>query len=423
MQTAESRANFRHLYADVSWFGLLAGSTMSFLAVFAARQGATGFEVSLLTAGPAVVNLLFSLQAGHWLEGRPLVRVTYLSSVITRLGFVALIPLPWFLAARGQVWASIWITLVMSIPATLLAIAFNALFADAVPPDWRSQVVNRRNALLALSTILSSLLCGVLLDNIQFPLNYQIIFGLGAVGALMSSYHLARLRMPSEPPVRIGRLLQDLARPGLLHFPDGIRWPVGLRFLTRSGGKPLLRLDILRGSFGSSMAAYFFFYACQYAGIPIFPIYYVRMLNLTDGEISLGTAAFYLTVLLASIGMSQMSRRWSHRQTLISGALMFGIYPLLLALAHGVTLYLAASLLGGIAWAITFAGLVNRLMERVPADQRPVYMAFHNLALNLGILGGSLAGPLLAGWTGLRPAMLGVASLRLLAGILLAIWA
>ncbi len=105
----------------------------------------------------------------------------------------------------------------------------------------------------------------------------------------MSSYHLARLRMPSEPPVRIGRLLQDLARPGLLHFPDGIRWPVGLRFLTRSGGKPLLRLDILRGSFGSSMAAYFFFYACQYAGIPIFPIYYVRMLNLTDGEISLGT--------------------------------------------------------------------------------------------------------------------------------------
>ena len=102
---------------------------------------------------------------------------------------------------------------------------------------------------------------------------------------------------------------------------------------------------------------------------------------------------------------------------------MFGIYPLLLALAHGVTLYLAASLLGGIAWAITFAGLVNRLMERVPADQRPVYMAFHNLALNLGILGGSLAGPLLAGWTGLRPAMLGVASLRLLAGILLAIWA
>ncbi len=107
MQTAESRANFRHLYAEVSWFGLLAGSTMSFLAVFAARQGATGFEVSLLTAGPAVVNLLFSLQAGHWLEGRPLVRVTYLSSVITRLGFVALIPLPWFLAARGQVWASI----------------------------------------------------------------------------------------------------------------------------------------------------------------------------------------------------------------------------------------------------------------------------------------------------------------------------
>ena len=422
MQTAELRANFRHLYADVSWFGLLAGSTMTFLAVFVARQGGTSYQVSLLTAGPAVVNLMLSLQAGHWLKGRPLVRLTYLSSVLTRVGYVALIPLPWFLAAQGQVWASIWITVIMSFPATLLAIAFNALFADTVPPDWRGEVVGRRNALLALSTIIASLVCGYLLDTIEFPLNYQIVFGLGAAGALMSSYHLSRLSMPPEAPVHIGRSLRDLARPGLPHIPDGLRWPMGLRFLTLSSGKPLLRLDMLRGSFGSFMAAYFFFYACQYSGIPIFPIYNVRVLNLTDGEISMGTAAFYLTVLLTSIWMGRLSTRWSHRTTLIGGALVFGIYPLLLALAHDVTLFLVASLLGGIAGAIVAGGLANRLMERVPADQRPVYMAFHNLSLNLGILGGSMAGPLLAGWMGLRPAMLGVACLRLLAGILLTIW-
>lgn len=395
---------------------------MAFLAIFAARQGASSLEVSLLTAGPAMVNLAFSLYAGRWLEGRPLVRTTYLAALLSRYWYLALIPLPWFLTARGQVWASIWITILMSLPGTLLAIAFNALFADSVPPEWRGYVVGRRNAVLALSTTISSLLCGALLDNIVFPANYQIVFSLGAIGALMSAFHLSRIRLPLEPPVRVGRLLRDLARPGLLRFPDAIRTEVGLRFLTRSGGKPLLRLDVLRGPFGVFLLAYFFFYACQYSGIPIFPVFYVRVLNLTDGEISLGTAFFYATVLLASMRLGRISDRFGHRGALVGGALFFGIYPLLIGLAHGVGLYLIASLLGGIAWAIVSGGLVNRLMERSSVDGRPVYMAFHNLALNLGILSGSLAGPLLAERFGLRPALLAVAGFRVVAGLLLAVW-
>jgi MFS family permease len=171
------------------------------------------------------------------------------------------------------------------------------------------------------------------------------------------------------------------------------------------------------------MAAYLFFYACQYSGIPIFPLYYVHELNLTDGEISLGNAFHYATVLLASMRLGRISDRFGHRGALVGGALIFGGYPLLLGLARGVGLFLVASLLGGVAWAIAYGGLVNRLMERAPADDRPAFMAIHNLALNLGILGGSLAGPLLDDWLGLRPAMLVVAGLRLLAGVLLAVWA
>ncbi len=417
------RGNILHLYADVLWFGLLSGSSMSFLAIFAARQGATSYEVSLLTAGPAIINLLYSLQAARRLEGRPLVRLTFVASVIHRLGYVALIPLPWFLAARGQVWAAILITVVMSLPGTTLAIAFNALFADVVPPERRGVVVGWRNALLALSTTLSSLLCGYLLDHIVFPSNYQIVFAIGAAGGLISSYHLARLRLPVEPPVRVGRLLQDLARPGLTSFIDGIRSPVGLRYLARSANKPLLRLDVLRGPFGLFMTVYFLFYAAQYSGVPTFPIFLVHELNLTDGEISLGTALFYGAVLLTSTRLGWITSRIGHRGALVAGSLLFGVYPLFLGLARDVSLVLVGSLLGGVVWAIAYGGLVNRLMERVPEHDRPVHMAFHNLALNLGILVGALAGTFLAEGLGLRGSMLAVAGLRLLAGILLAIWA
>lgn len=422
MLTPELKSNFRHLYADIFWFGLLAGSSISFLAVFATRLGASSFQISLLTAGPAVVNLLFSLPAGSWLEGKPLIWSTFLSSFFQRLGYLVLALLPWLFLASAQVWMIILVILVMSVPGTLLAIGFNALFADSVPPEFRAHVVGRRNALLALTTTATSLTCGVLLDNIIFPLNYQLVFLLGGMGAMMSSYHLSRLRLPNELPRRIRSALRDLARPGMMHFLGAIRQPLGLRFLTRSSEKPLLRMDLLRGSFGAFMGAYLLFYTFQYVSIPIYPVFMVRELEMTDGQISLATALFFAAMMLASMGLSRLSGWVGHKGTLVIGALLFGSYPLLIGLAQDAFLVWLASIGGGIAWGIAVGGILNRLMERVPENDRPAGMAFHNIALNLGILLGSLLGPLLGEVIDLRTLLLANAAMRALAGIVFIFW-
>ena len=54
------QSNFLHLYLDLAWFGVLAASATAFVAVYAARQGANAFQIGLLSAGPAVVNLVFT---------------------------------------------------------------------------------------------------------------------------------------------------------------------------------------------------------------------------------------------------------------------------------------------------------------------------------------------------------------------------
>ncbi len=422
--TPDLRSNFRNLYADIFWFGVLSGSTAAFLSVYAARLGASSLQVGLLTAGPAMVNLLFSLPMARTLETRPLIRSAFLSSIWQRLGYLLLIPLAWLFDPQQEIWAILVIVLLMSIPGTVLAIAFNALLADLVPPNWRAVVVGRRNALVAVSMTATSLLCGQLLDRVAFPLNYQLVFGLGAAGALLSSYHLSRLRSPgSQPPARAGRPLGDVARPFLTRMADSLRPSAGLRFLTRAGGKPLLRLDLLRGPFGLFLAAYLIFYTFQYVPLPLFPLLYVRGLSLPDSAISLGAALFQATVTIVSLGLVNQGARFSHRSILISGALLFGHYPLLLAFARDATLFWVVSFTGGLVWALLGSGLINRLMERVPDDQRPAYMALHNLALNLGILIGSLLGPLLGDWMGLREALLLSAGLRLLAGLFLLLWA
>lgn len=415
------RSNFYHLYADIFWFGVTAGSAMAFIAVYAARLGANSFQVGLLTAGPAVVNLLFSLHFGKWLEGRRLVGTTFRSSIGHRLGYLILAGLPWFFSDGAQIWAIVAVTLLMSIPGTLLAIAFNALFADVVPPEYRGLVVGRRNALVATSVTVSVLLSGRVLDLVDSPFGYQIVFGIGALGALMSSYHLSRLRYEKEPAKpRPGQPIGDFAQPGvILRIGDSVRLSRGLRFLTRSSGKPFLRLDVLRGPFGLFMAAYLFFYAFQFFPLPLFPLYFVNVLHLSDGSISLGSALFHVTMMFTSLGLGRVSSRYANQNLLVVGGLLFAGYPLLLYLAWDATIFWAASCYGGMIWSLLSVGLVNRLMERVPEDDRPAHMALHNLALNMGILAGSLLGPLAGEWLGLKQAILLSGGLRLIGGLIL----
>ncbi len=411
-----TRSNIRHLYADIFWFGILSGSAMTFLNVYAARLGASAMQIGLLTAGPAVVNLVISLPAGGWLERQPLIPVSYWTSLISRLFYIPLIFLPFLFNQPQQILAMIWITLAMSLPAAFLAISFNALLAGVVPADQRSDVVGRRNALLAISMIVSTLVSGQILDLVSFPLNYQIVFGIGAFGALMSSYHLGRLRL-ADPQAKADngehRSLGQLSVLGK-RLPNPIDQP----FLRLPG----LKTGLLRGPYGLFMVACLTFYTFQYLCLPLFPLAYVNDLQLTDGMISLGSSLFYVTMFLISLRIGRLARHFGNRALLAVSAMSFSLYPFFLGIADGPVLFWVASLAGGVVWGVISASLINRLIERVPGDQPAAGMALHNLALNLGILVGSLSGPLLGEALGIQPALLVGSGLRFLAGVLLLFW-
>jgi MFS family permease len=406
------RGNVRHLFADIFWFGALAGSTQAFLNIYAARLGASAFQIGLITAGPAMLNLLFSLPAGRWLQGKSYLRVTFWAAIFNRLGYLAMVFIPWLFADYIQVRALVLTTLLMALPATAIGISFYAMFAELVPSQQRAEIVGKRNALLAVTMTTSALLSGQILERVVFPLNYQIVFALGAFGALMSAYHLGRLRMPA-------RIVPDRPQPPPDSATHAAR-QLSRLLLFRNGNRPLLQVELLRGSFGHFILAYLLFYTFQYFCLPLFPLAYVHTLKLTDNFISLGNSLFYTTMFLMSLRLSRLAARYGHRKLLASSAVGFGLYPLLIYLAaYFPALYWVASLAGGFVWSTLSASLANRLMERVPDDSRPAGMALHNLALNLGILIGSLAGPFFGHQLGTQSAILVGAGLRFLAGFLL----
>ncbi|MBL8102655.1 MAG: MFS transporter [Anaerolineales bacterium] len=400
-------SNFSNLYLDIAWYGVLSGTVVNFLNVYATRLGATGLQIGLLTAMSAVVNLFLAIPAGHWISKRHTGRAVFWSSVIFRIGYLLFIPLPWFFDEQGQIWAFILLTFFMAIPLTPLGVGFNALFAEAVPSRFRAQVAGTRNITFAIAYMLTSLIAGYILKNTTFPGGYQIVFAIGAFGAAMSSYHIFHVK-----PV------QDDTAP----LPST---PIPVSDLP---GKPtrsihsILRLDIWNTRFKNVLLALFFFHFVHYLSSPLYPLFNVRVLNLNDSHLGNGTAFYYLTVLIASTQLGRIVQKYGHKKVTGWGVTGMATYPIMLAFATSVWHFYALSFLGGFLFALVNGAYANYMLENIPAHDRPSHLAWYTIIFNFAILTSSIIGPLTADVMGLAPALILFGVLRIAAGAYLLKW-
>jgi MFS family permease len=395
--------NSIHLYFDMLWFGVLTGSTLSFLTIYAARIGASTFQIGMINGAQAVVNLLVALPAGHYLSKQPVDRTVFFSAILQRIFYAVLIFIPMLFFPQGQMTAILVMTFIMSIPGTSLAIGFNALFADSVPAEHRGRVAGIRNAVLSITTIVSTLACGQVLTWVAFPFNYQIVFGIGFLGAAMSSFHLWFVK----PAFR-----EEHAEELILVDPGSRRGAI----------KGLLRFDVLRGRYGSKIGLLFIFHFVQYLGIAIFPIYQVNIIHISDSVISMGNGIFYILMFLVSIRLERFTRRFGYKKILALGMSLLAFFPAFLTMSTGPALYFVANIFGGMAWGFVGGALYNYILESAPPGGRAGYLAWYNLVFNAGILAGSLGGPLLGQLTNLHIALWIITAGRLLAGLALLCW-
>ncbi|MDP1715363.1 MAG: MFS transporter [Anaerolineales bacterium] len=406
------RSNFTNLYLDIAWFGVLSGTAINFLNVYATRLGATGLQIGLLTAMSAAVNLFLAIPAGHWISKRHTGHAVFWSSIVFRIGYLFWIPLPWFFNPQGQIWALIVLTFLMAIPLTPLGVGFNALFAEAVPERFRAQVAGTRNITFAIAFMLTSLIAGFILKNVSFPQGYQIIFAIGAFGAAMSSYHIYHVKP-----------LQDKsAAPLASRPPRSASSPLGQKAGTPRGMASILRLDIWKTHFKNVLLALFLFHLVHYLSSPLYPLYNVRVLNLNDGQLGNGTAFYYLTVLIASTQLRHIVKKYGHKKVTGWGVAGMATYPIMLAFSQNVWHFYALSFLGGFLFALVNGAYANYMLENIPADDRPAHLAWYIIIFNLAVLASSIAGPLIADVIGLALALIIFGILRIVAGIVLLKW-
>ena len=411
---AEYRSTFLHLYLDIAWFGVLSGSAVNFLNIYAARIGATGFQIGLIGAMSAVVSLFLAIPAGRWLQTRYKGKAIFWTSVFYRIGFLFFVLLPWLYDAQGQIWAIIVITFLMAIPLTPLGVGFNALFAEAVPNEYRAHVAGIRNIMLSIAFMITSLISGTILNRSSFPAGYQIVFAIGAFGAGMSSLHLYFVRpMHRHTNISTGDEATSQSTPK----PVSAKGTFSPRIISTA-----LRLDIWKTSFRKVLLCMLGFHLTQYIAIPLFPLYYVNELHLNDDHIGIGTALFYLTVLIGSTQLRKFVHRTGNKNVTAYGVIGMALYPFLLAMSGAVWHFYVISLFGGLVFALVNGAYANYMLEHIPAHDRPSHLAWYNIILNMAVLLGSLGGPVISDWLGLSAALILFSILRLLSGIAILRW-
>lgn len=393
---------------DIGWFGILSGASINFLSVYATRLGATGFQIGLLSSMAAAVSLVLAIPAGRWLETQNINSAVFRASVWYRLGYLLWVPLPWLFSEQAQVWALIVIALLMAIPLTPLSVGFNAVFAAAVPPQWRAHVAAVRNVAFAIAFMLSSLGSGYLLELLPFPTGYQIVFGIGFLGAALSSLQLYFIK----PLQTTSSTLPPRPQPA----------PIKRALSPRQQLQTAIRLDIWKTPFRNTLLVFFAFHLAQFLALPLFPLFQVHQLHLADDQIGLGTALFYLTVLLGSTRLNEMVRDFGHRTVTGISVAGLAMYSLLLALSRTPVDYYWTSLLGGLNYAMLIGSYANYLLEEIPIEDRPAHLAWYNVILNASILIGSLTGPLISHAIGLVAALILIALLRFLSGLAVLKW-
>ena len=395
------QSNNWNLYREIAWFGQLSAVTNTFVSVFALRLGASSFLIGLRTALPALINVFVQVPAARLVEGeadrrRVLLLWQWLMRVpVFFMVFAPLLPEPW---RAGSV---IGLAVAGAVPTAVATVSFTAVFADIVAPRDRAQVVSVRNALLAATTTATLLVAGQVLDLLPFPLGYQAVFTVSFVSSMVSLYYLARVVVPQSAA---GAPEAEQPRPTAAR-----RKQPGLPMdLLRSMQNLLTHRDLSR----FTLAAFVFHWGL-YFPIPLYAIYRVRTLGLSEGWIGALSMFESAVTIVAYFAWGRLAQRHSSRFILLAGVLLVSFFPIGTALSSTPVPLLLVSAVAGLAAPAFNLGLFNGLLEVAPAERRATFVAVFNVLMNVAAFVSPLLGTSAADWLGIREALLIGGALRI----------
>ncbi len=397
--TGVQRKNFKYVQIDAIGIGL-ASAASPFLPVFLTRLEATNFQVGLLTAMPAATGLVLAIIVGNFLQTRRNVvpwfsfaRLLVVSAYAATGLAPFLVPPEYLITTVLLIWA------IATIPQTAVAVGFSVVMNAVAGPANRYELMSRRWSVLGLTTAVTVALAGQVLDSVGFALNYQIVFLSLSVGGLISYVFSSRLQIPDQSPHNVmpGRTLRQKAR----------------EYYTLVAQHPdFVRFSVKR----------FFFLSGQSLAVPLFPLYFVRVVNASDAAIGLVNTAQTAVLLIGYSFWNHQNRARGSRHVLIVTTFGLSLYPFLVGLTQNMTLIIILAGLAGIFQAGIDLVFFDELMKTVPVEYSATFVSLAQSLQYTSSVIAPILGTFLATQIGLSGALFVAASIRLFGFFLFVFW-
>jgi MFS family permease len=361
--------NFRMSTLDGMFANVGMGMVTPFLAVYVMALGGSNHAVGLITAMPALMNTLMYLPAASIVE-----RSSSRLKIATKTHFLAksvyilmaLVPfLPWPNLRPGALIALIGL---QTVPTVVTMVAWTTLMGDTFPREERAHLLALRSMYTSLVTLVSSLLAGVLLDAIAYPVNYVALFVISYGASLLSLYFLSKMK---EPPV------------------------VPVKTVSTSLGKRIKR-PFADPEYGPKFRVFVISAALVHFGInlavPAYSIMYVRDLGLSNAAIGSLSLAGGLTAVLAYPMWGVVSRKAGEAAVYALSLIAFAVYPVVYGLNGSLVYLLILKAAMGIFDAGFAFTLFNLTLEYVNPEDSANGIAVFNVLINAtGIIGPPIA--------------------------------
>lgn len=397
--------NVHYLYVEIFWAAIFS-AVFTFNTTYALRLGATNQMVGWLSSIPSFFAMFMMVPVARFLERRT-DRYTWTNGALAlgRFGFLAAAFIPW-LFPRYAAEAVVILFIARTIPITFFNTGFSPMLADVIPERDRSRVFANRNIILSATTAVVTFISGEWLDAAQswswaaFPFNYQLLYVVGGLSALLSAYFVTRVH---PPPLKTS---DEAAKAPA----ERMTWQrlkgAASALLTERRDFALIIVNTLVFNLGAWLV------------MPLYMIFFVRRLSASDSWIGLNTT-------LANVGVIvgyALWRRWIPRlgdnRALLLSVPLAAVYPFLVALFPNLSLILV--------WGI-FINLINpgvnlshtNIFYRIcPEDRRASYMALYSSVMNAGAFVCPMIGVALAELIDIRWVLVIGGTVRLLGGLM-----
>ena len=394
-QQETQKRNFRYVQIDAIGVSI-SNVAAPFLPVFLTRLGASNFQVGLLTSMPGITGLILAIIVGRFLQTRSNIVPWYSLSRLLVISCYALTGLLTFLLSKEYaVIATLAIWAFATLPQTALAVAFSVVMNAVAGPEGRYALLSRRWAIFGLTSVVMTFLVTRVIDLVDFPRNYEMMFlGLSA-GGLISYYFSSQIKLPHQTPPVLAPSSSAL---------DSAR-----NYFSLIRGAP---------AFVSFATKKFVYFSAITLSAPIMPLFLVREVKATDSQIGTITMAMTFVMLAGYFIWPWASRKYGGRFVLLATTFGMIFYPALTAATPHVPLIILYAGIAGLFQAGLDLVFFDELMKTVPPEYGATFVSLAQSMQYLSAIVAPLIGTWLADWIGLGGALWVSAGLRLLGFIL-----